>query len=97
MEGPCPEPPLPAQIHPNQPRGLWGALIDGCMLEVLGLQAPGRPAHPYLMGINIRCHLHPDECCHVQLPQLLRQGIPEGQSQWSQILPSPSHRHPAPI
>lgn len=47
--------------------------------------------------INIRCHLHPDECCRVQLPQFLRQGIPEGQSQWSRILPSPSHRHPAPI
>lgn len=39
MEGPCPELPLPAQTHPNQPRGLWGALVDGCMLKVSGLQA----------------------------------------------------------
>lgn len=48
------------------------------------------------MCIHIRCHLHPNECCHVQLPQLLRQGIPEGQSQWSRILsPHPTGtRHP---
>lgn len=65
-----------------------------CVPTALGL----RPlCCPYLVCIHIRCHLHPNECCQVQLPQFLRQGIPEGQSQWSRILP-PLHptgtRHP---
>lgn len=42
---------------------------------------------PHLVCIHIRCRLHPNERCHVQLPELLRQGIPQGQSQWSRILP----------
>lgn len=91
VEGPCPEP----HKHPNQLRGVGvgGLFSTAACWRCRGTALPARIS----TCVHIRCHLHPDECCHVRLPQLLRQGIPEGQSQWSRILPSPSHRHPAPI
>lgn len=90
-------------LHKHIPisRGAWEGGVGGLFLTAVRWRCWGgrlRAAVPALIStcINIRCHLHPDECCHVQLPQFLRQGIPEGQSQWSRIHPSPSHRHPAP-